>query len=326
MTTQANFFDLLANLLSIGFSLTEALKFIADTDKQLSRGVLVVIASLKSGKAFSESVQPLIETQAYHQLLIAEKHGQLSEILNELARFDRLRLKQLKKIKAMLVYPLFLCLILGTLILMIRLYVFPQIQDLMPNIDSHPQTSMWSQVFKLLPIPIFIGIVGALICLTRQDAITRVQLIVKIPFIGQLFRKYIAYYLASNLAILLKNGLSVKEIYVTLSEFKPGSLVHLLGEKLHSTLLQGQSVKQLVDRHNFIPNEIVKFMSSGNTIPEMANSMTAYSRLMFDEMILSTDKMIGFIQPAMFVVIGVTIVSTYFQLLIPIYNSVKGMY
>lgn len=326
VTTQANFFDLLANLLSIGFSLTEALKFIADTDKQLSRGVLVVIASLKSGKAFSESVQPLIETQAYHQLLIAEKHGQLSEILNELARFDRLRLKQLKKIKAMLVYPLFLCLILGTLILMIRLYVFPQIQDLMPNIDSHPQTSMWSQVFKLLPIPIFIGIVGALICLTRQDAITRVQLIVKIPFIGQLFRKYIAYYLASNLAILLKNGLSVKEIYVTLSEFKPGSLVHLLGEKLHSTLLQGQSVKQLVDRHNFIPNEIVKFMSSGNTIPEMANSMTAYSRLMFDEMILSTDKMIGFIQPAMFVVIGVTIVSTYFQLLIPIYNSVKGMY
>lgn len=326
MTAQADFFDSLANLLSIGFSLTEALKFVADTDKQLSRGVGVVIDSLKSGKEFSASIRPLIETSAYHQLLIAEKHGQLSEILNELARFDRLRLKQLKKIKAMLVYPLFLCMILGTLILMIRLYVFPQIQDLMPNIDSHAQTTVWSQVLKLLPIPVVIGIIGAMMYLSRQDAITRVQIIVKIPFVGQLFRKYIAYYLASNLAILLKNGLSVKEIYSTLSEFKPGSLVHLLGEKLHSTLLQGRSVKQLVDRHDFIPNEIVKFMSSGNTIPEMANSMTAYSRLMFDEMILSTNKMIGFIQPAMFVVIGVTIVSTYFQLLIPIYNSVKGMY
>lgn len=90
--------------------------------------------------------------------------------------------------------------------------------------------------------------------------------------------------------------------------------------------MEGQSVKNLVNRHKFIPNEIVKFMTSGNTIPEMANSMTAYSKLMFDEMISATDKMIAFIQPAMFVVIGVTIVGTYFQLLIPIYNSVKGMY
>ncbi|TJY11157.1 type II secretory pathway protein [Lentilactobacillus buchneri] len=323
---QANFFDSLANLLSIGFSLTQALKFIADTDKQLSRGVNVVIGSLKAGREFSESVRPLIETQAYHQLLIAEKHGQLSDILNELANFDRLRLKQLKKIKAMLVYPLFLCLILGTLILMIRVYVLPQIQDLMPTANHQQPVTYWQQLIRLSPIPILIGIIGSTVHWSRQDAITQAQMIVKIPGVGKLFRKYIAYYLASNLATLLKNGLSVKEIYATLSEFKEGSLIHLLGERLHATLLSGGSLRKLVDRHNFIPNEIIKFMSSGNTIPEMANSMTAYSRLMFDEMILTTDKLIGFIQPAMFVVIGVTIISTYFQLLIPIYNSVKGMY
>lgn len=323
---QANFFDSLANLLSIGFSLTQALKFIADTDKQLSRGVNVVIGSLKSGREFSESVRPLIETQAYHQLLIAEKHGQLSDILNELANFDRLRLKQLKKIKAMLVYPLFLCLILGTLILMIRVYVLPQIQDLMPTANHQQPVTYWQQLIRLSPIPILIGIIGSTVHWSRQDAITQAQMIVKIPVVGKLFRKYIAYYLASNLATLLKNGLSVKEIYATLSEFKEGSLIHLLGERLHATLLSGGSLRKSVDRHNFIPNEIIKFMSSGNTIPEMANSMTAYSRLMFDEMILTTDKLIGFIQPAMFVVIGVTIISTYFQLLIPIYNSVKGMY
>ncbi|WP_367375978.1 type II secretion system F family protein [Lentilactobacillus kefiri] len=323
---QAAFFDSLANLLSIGFSLTEALKFIAETDHQLARGVGRIIASLKSGNDFSEGVRPLIETQAYHQLLIAEKHGQLSEILNELAKFDRLRLKQLKKIKAMLIYPLFLCCILGVLILMIRLYVFPQIRELMPNVGADYQSTGYLRILKWLPVPVVVSLIGAVICWSRKDAITQAQMIVKLPFVGKLVRKYIAYYLASNLATLLKNGLSVQEIYAILSEFKSGSLIHLLGEKLHTTLLEGRLFKGLVDRHNFIPNEIVKFMSSGNTIPEMANSMTAYSRLMFDEMILATDKMIGFIQPAMFIVIGITIVSTYFQLLIPIYNSVKGMY
>lgn len=242
---QANFFDSLANLLSIGFSLTEALKFIADTDKQLAPGVNSIIAALKSGQEFSESVRPLIETQAYHQLLIAEKHGQISEILNELASFDRLRLKQLKKIKAMLVYPLFLCLILGTLILMIQIYVLPQIEDLMPAATPQQSPSYWQYVIRLMPIPIVVSAIAGIIYWRRQDAIVRAQMIVKIPIVGQLFRKYIAYYLASNLAILLKNGLSVKEIYVTLSEFKEGSLIHLLGEKLHATLLQGGLVKEI---------------------------------------------------------------------------------
>lgn len=306
--------------------MTEALKFIAETDHQLARGVNFIIVSLKNGKDFSESVRPMIETQAYHQLRIAEKHGQLSDILNELARFDRLRLKQLKKIKAMLIYPLFLCCLLGILILMMRLYVFPQIQELMPTVGSNDHSAWYFRTLKWLPWPFIISLIGLATYWSRKDAITQTQMIVKVPFLGKLIRKYIAYYLASNLATLLKNGLSVQEIYTTLSEFKPGSLIHLLGEKLHATLLEGRSFKGLVDRHNFIPNEIVKFMSSGNTIPEMANSMTAYSRLMFDEMILATDKMIALIQPAMFIVIGITIVSTYFQLLIPIYNSVKGMY
>ena len=324
--TQAIFFDSLANLLSIGFSLTEALQFMTETDQQVSRGVDAIISSLKAGREFSESIRPLIEVQAYHQVLIAEKHGQLKEILNELARFDRLRIKQLKKIKAMLVYPLFLCLILGVLILVIRLYVFPQIQELMPNVEAHQQQSVWIRVLRMMPIPLLTAIIGVIVYWGRQNAIKRVQLIVKLPFIGQLVRKYIAYYLASNLATLLKNGLSIKEIHTTLMEFKSGSLIHLLGEKIHATLLEGRSLKRMVDRHNFIPKEIVKFMTSGNTIPEMANSMTAYSRLMFDEMITATDKMIGFIQPAMFIIIGATIIATYFQLLMPIYNSVKGMY
>ncbi|MDM7516185.1 type II secretion system F family protein [Lentilactobacillus sp. TOM.63] len=115
-TIQANFFDSLANLLNIGFSLTEALGFIADTDKQLTSGVIEIQQKLTDGYSFSESIKSMVDAQSYHQLLIAERHGQLREVLAELATFDRLKLKQFKKIHAILVYPLFLCLILLILI------------------------------------------------------------------------------------------------------------------------------------------------------------------------------------------------------------------
>lgn len=84
-------------MLNIGFSLTEALGFIADTDKQLTSGVIEIQQKLTDGYSFSESIKSMVDAQSYHQLLIAERHGQLREVLAELATFDRLKLKQFKK-------------------------------------------------------------------------------------------------------------------------------------------------------------------------------------------------------------------------------------
>ncbi|GHP12648.1 type II secretion system protein GspF [Lentilactobacillus fungorum] len=322
---QAEFFDSLANLLKIGFSLIQALNFISDTDQHLSLGVTRIKEQLSTGNDFSKSVQDLIAPQAYQQLVIAEKHGQLSDVLEELARFNRLKMKQLKKIQSILVYPLFLCILLLILIGLIHLYVFPQIAQLMPSINPNPPHHV-IRIINYLIVIVVGTFTGLLVYWRRQPVLKQVAWLIRVPLFGKLYQKYIAYYLASNLATLLKNGLSVKEIYMTLCRFNSGSLLFELGQQLNIAIVKGDSIKQAIRRHGFIPKEIIKFMSSGNTVPEMANSMIAYSQLMFDDMILTTNKMIGLIQPAMFLVIGITIVATYFQLLIPIYDSVKGMY
>jgi competence protein ComGB len=210
--------------------------------------------------------------------------------------------------------------------IMIRLFVFPQIQELMPNIH---QSTFLTRNFRLIKY-FLIGIILltgiSFVYWFRQSPIRKVQLLIKLPLIGKLFQNYVAYYLASNLATLLKSGLSVREISITLAEFDKGSLIYSLGAKLDAALTDGQSLTDVVDEAQFVPDEIIKFLNSGDPITEMANAMTAYSSLMFEEMILTTNKIIGFIQPSMFIVIGITIVGTYFQLLTPIYNGVKGMY
>ncbi len=285
-----------------------------------------IIAKLEMGASFSEGILGLIDNQAYQQVCLAEKHGQLSQVLGELAGFERLRTKQIQKIKAMLIYPLFLCVLLVTLVIFIHVLIFPQIESLMPMVRSKSVNwfnSPWMVgggtalvVLSLLAVGYFM----------KQSAIKKAVILARVPIIGPIFRKYMAYYLASNLAILLRNGLSVKEIYQTLVSANQASLLFMLGQKLNTALVQGDSLLRVVKRHPFIPQEIVKFLNSGQTIPEMANTMTAYAKLTFDDIISMSNKLIGVIQPAMFLVIGATIVTTYFQLLIPIYESVKGMY
>ena len=312
---QAEFFTLLANLLKIGFSLTAALDFIVQTNKRMRPQVNLIVTRLKSGNGFSESVRSLINIGAYHQLLISEKHGRLKDVLKELAKFDRLKIKQIKKIKSMMVYPLFLCLILFVLMIMIRLFVFPQIQELMPNIHQSTSLTRNFRLIKYFLIGIILLTGISFVYWFTQSPIRKVQLLIKLPLIGKLFQNYVAYYLASNLATLLKSGLSVREISITLAEFDKGSLIYSLGAKLDAALTDGQSLADVVDEAQFVPNEIIKFLNSGDPITEMANAMTAYSSLMFEEMMLTTNKIIVFIQPSMFIVIGITIVGTYFQLL-----------
>lgn len=324
--TQAEFFSTLANLLKIGFSLTAALKFICQTDQPLKKGTEKIIHGLQTGLDFSQCLQPLIAPQAYYQILIAEKHGQLQNVLQELAMFNRLKIKQIRKIKTMMVYPLFLCLILLILIVLIHVVVFPQIETLLPSISANRSNFFNLSLFKWGTMGVSGLLIVAVTYLLKQPPLVRASIAVKIPIFGRLFKNYLAYYLASNLATLLKNGLSVKEIYETLSSQKQASIIYALGKQLNSALTKGNSLKKVIDTHPFIPREIIKFLNSGDTIEEMANSMTAYSRLMFDEMIMTTNKLIAVIQPTMFLIIGITIITTYFQLLLPIYNSVKGLY
>ncbi|EEI19032.1 type II secretion system F family protein [Lentilactobacillus hilgardii] len=326
IAVQADFFSTLANLLKIGFSLTAALKFICETDQHLKSGTKQIIDGLETGSDFSKCVQPLISSQAYQQILISEKHGQLRDVLNELATFNRLKLKQIKKIKTVMIYPAFLCIILLTLIIVIHTFVFPQIETLMPSVSTAQPELIDFHLLEVIGLAIGTILIILTISFFKQPVLKKAEIVVKIPFLGSIFKRYIAYYLASNLATLLRNGLSVKEIYSVLCAQKTDSIIYALGEMLNTSLTKGNSLKKIVETHHFIPKEIIKFLNSGDTVTEMANSMTAYSKLMFDEILLATDKLIAFIQPTMFLMIGVTIVATYFQLLIPIYDSVKGLY
>lgn len=52
----------------MGFQLTRALEFIAETDKQLAAGVIQLNNRLATGDSFSASAQALIDVQSYYHV------------------------------------------------------------------------------------------------------------------------------------------------------------------------------------------------------------------------------------------------------------------
>ncbi len=322
--TQERFFSSVANLLNIGFSLPTALNFISETDKKLSLGIHQILNHLKEGHSFSESISIFIDEEAYQQIKIAESHGKISEVLKKIADFDRLRAKQIAKIKAVMIYPIFLICLLIALICGIKFYLIPQISSF--SKESEPVSFVNNfVVFFGIAIIIFMFVIMYKYFI-HQPIINKTLLLSKVPIFGKLYQKYLAYYLSGNLAILLNNGLSIKEIIFTLTSSSKENLNSVLAKALGQRLTEGVEITKAANFDRIVSPEMVKFLNSKKTVKDMAMSMEAYSQVMFQDMISLTDKLISAVQPIMFLIIGITIAATYLQLFMPIYNAMKGMY
>ena len=99
-----------------------------------------------------------------------------------------------------------------------------------------------------------------------------------------------------------------------------------MGTEISHHLQRGDSYNMSLNRHSLIAPELVSLLDSGETVTEMSRLMTAYSQLMFTNLIRDSDKLIALMQPTIFVVIGMIVTSAYLQILMPIYQSIRGIY
>lgn len=95
---QANFFLLLADLLSVGFSVKEALGFIKTVNPKLAPWIASIDKRMQKGASFAQSLQQEVKDDLFYQLLLAEKHGNLTKTLSEVGKILTAREQQRKKL------------------------------------------------------------------------------------------------------------------------------------------------------------------------------------------------------------------------------------
>ncbi|WP_268913200.1 type II secretion system F family protein [Lentilactobacillus sp. SPB1-3] len=323
INTKAYFFKNVGNLIASGFSLDHALEFTVETEPKLAKAVSQIANDLSNGMQFALSVRPFIDVETYQQLMVAERHGQLSVTLTELGRFFEARQRQMKKIQEILLYPFFLLGMLTLLVVGIKVVIMPSVSEIATtntSVDSH-NLFTWCVIFMFL---IILG--TAAYEVKQKTKIQKMAILIRFPLVGQVMQSYINYYLAGNLAVMLRNGLPSKEIIELLNTFERNSLLHNLGTSLNRELVDGVDIKIVVSKYAFISKEMINFFNTGLTTPQIAQSMNAYSQKHFEEFSRRVDRLINLVQPVMFCAIGVAIVLAYYQLLMPIYGSLKEIY
>ena len=322
LSNQTYIFVNLSDLLKMGVSVRKSLEFLQIMNPKITGQLGIVIKGLNDGLKFEEAFKPFISTDVYYQIQIANQHGSLQETLESIGKIFASRNQQMKKLKALVQYPIFLLIFLAVMMIGMKCFIMPELGSWDFNTATW-QSRLIKAVIGLLSI-IFVGLsyVGWR-KFKQKTATNKVLLICRLPIIGQIYQLYCQYYLTTNLALLVKSGMQLGSITNYLVSLQKDSLLYHIGQKIQNHIKKGNALADFIQKGALIPNELELLLQKGSDQVTLAKEINALAQMKYKALISKMERLILVVQPILFGVVGVSIVLMYLNLLMPMYNSMK---
>jgi type IV pilus assembly protein PilC len=325
-------------LIRAGLPILGSLELLARRQKLLHfRGQLEdVAARVKTGESISQAFEaqggfPIVYTTT---LLAGERSGNLEEVLQRFLDFQRVSLTFRKKLKASLIYPALLIVLVIALFIFLITFVVPRFAQLYEQLGTRlpsltvfllnlGQNAQHYGIYVLL-------VVGALGFLfyrwTKSDAgATAVDKVrISLPIFGNVWLKYQVGLFSRTLSTLLTGGLplvpSLETAARSIDSRQIGNAVFASVE----TVREGKGLSASLEKTKVFPElaiEMIEVGESTGALPQMLNSVAEF----FEEDVQTNlTAAMSLIEPLILIVMGVVVVTILIALYLPIFSLSAG--
>ena len=327
-------------LIRAGLPILSSIDLLAKRQKDLSfRAQLEDVgARVKTGESISTAFEaqgtvPLIYTTT---LLAGERSGNLEEVLQRYLDFQRVSLTFRKKLRAALIYPAFLIVMVTGLFTFLITFVVPRFAGLYAQLGTKlPAMTLWmlaigqdAQHDGLYAVPVLALLAYLVVRWSRSDRgadmIDRVR--VKTPILGSVWLKYQVGLFSRTLATLLTGGLPLVPSLETAARSIESRSISKAVRSSVETVREGKGLAISLDRTGVFPElsiEMIEVGESTGALPQMLNSVAEF----FEEDVqTSLAAIMSMIEPLILIVMGAVVVTVLIALYLPILslNGVGG--
>lgn len=337
-TEMITFSRQLALLLESGVGIIQALELLESqtTDKALKTVLIEVLHNLRGGKSLSAAMakHPQVFSTLYCKMInVGEQTGALETVLRSLATYTERQTASVAKLKQAMMYPaIVFCLAIAVGAIMITV--------LLP-----PITDMFTKLGGELPLPtriligtmgflesyglfLFIGIVafiivGFLYGRTPNGRYNRDTLVLRIPLIGRLLQVTELARACRSLSVLFKAGLPLPEV-MTLTIQATGNIVvaRALGQVEHG-MLRGQGLARPMSNNRVFLPLMVEMTKVGEETGNLDESLIVVAENFEIEADRRTQTLLGMIEPAMTIMMGLGVGFLALSVFMPIYGALS---
>lgn len=311
---QAQLCETFSRLLDTGFTLAQALDYGRALRPREAERLSAVAAVLAEGGgvdvAFAAGgFNPVVCTQVG----LAGQHGDLAAALSALGTYLSLLETTRNRLGQLMAYPITLLLLLTALQAGIVYWVLPQL-------TTHTGQKIWPQI--VLCLGSLLGLILMLAIVRRLHPRRRYQLLRRLPLIGGMLRRYYQYEFVLGASSFLHAGRDLADYCTYLADHDQGPLADL-GAQVADAVERGEPLR-LALTQPLVPLGFVQLAEMGQTPNLFGRSVATYARGLFTDLERQMTRLLAFVQPALFLVLGVQIVGLYAQLLLPLYSVIGG--
>lgn len=330
---QLTFLKRLYRMLHRGYPLTEALDLIK-WDHQLKRVAESIQSSLYAGKYLDEA----LAKAHFHQLIIVYIYfvrvnsDLLTSLRQSIAMFEQ-RLQAFERFKKVSRYPLFLITIFIVLLLLIKQFILPAYLDMFQYHATSAKTVqltlfVFNTVFTLLFVifSLMLGIFLFWRLKKHQLSIEQqLSLLHYIPIYRHYIRLQTSFYFATHVSLFLKTGLSLKQIVQHMQRQNELPILQHYASVMMTHLKKGYHLNELLHTLPFIDRQLANIFQQDTNLETLEKDLATYADFIAETLEQRMMRLITFIQPVTFGLLGFFIVMIYVSLLWPMFQLIDSI-
>lgn len=321
---QVLFFQELGELLSSGYSIAQSIDILASAHQKWQSILSQVQEGLSTGQTFYQALEAFISPNILLQLRLSDQHGDISNTLvrigQTLAKFQQ----QQSKLSQVIHHPIILLGILGLLLIGLKCFLYPMINQWR---ETNQEAINYPYAF------IFCTGLLTLTFLTlwlwywhHLSSIQQLNILAKVPFVGTIVRSIVTYQVSQQLSMLMFSGLTLPEIIDEVAQQNNKSYAVALAHDIQKHLKLGGNIERYILSQSFVNDSLAGYFIRGHKPKILARYLDYYAKTQFKLLMQQTDRFIGTLQPLFFGIIGVAIVGLYMSMLLPMYQTIGGLY
>ncbi|MGI9262977.1 MAG: type II secretion system F family protein [Woeseiaceae bacterium] len=334
-----NFCFHLEQVIRAGLPILDALADLRDTmeNNGFRETISGLVSSVEGGKSLSQAMEdyPDVFDDVFVSLVMAgEETGELPQVMQKLTDSLKWQDELVAKAKSVVMYPVFVGLVVISVLLFMMLYVVPQmvefIREMGQELPIHTLALIGLSNFLVENWFWVLAAPPALFALIKIQARRSKNFRYRVDgwklkmwYTGPILTKIILSRFASYFALLYGSGLDVLGS-LRISEDIAGNAVIKDGlQQIGASIADGKTLSAGIESTGLFPPLVIRMVSMGESTGQLDSALQNVSYFYDREVTESIDKLKAMIEPAMTVVLGAIMGWVMLSVLGPIYQTIS---
>jgi len=316
------FYRQLALLLESGINIVSSLQLLQGqmSNRIVKRALGEVISDLRSGNQLSAAMAKhpeVFSSICCRSLSIGERTGGLETILRQIADYMEKEVIANKSIKSALMYPIIASIVTFVVVAILVTFVLPAFSDLYGSLGADLPTltrvvigtanTLRSNILYIMMVLFTVAGLGFAYIKTAEGRYKWDKLTLSLPLLGRVSHLNQLSRCCRSIALLFRSGLPLTEIMPLVVQGSNNKVMAQALIDVQQDMLKGEGLSQPMGKNALFLPMMVQMVKVGEETGNLDTALLAVAQSYETEAEDSTRSLIGFIQPAMTLIIALVV-------------------